>query len=209
MKVRPRILVAIAAILGLVSVSALAAAFILITWEPPLPPPTTSGTADIGGPFTLVSTRGDTVTDQTFHGKWLVLFFGYTYCPDVCPTTLNNISLALEGLGADASKLQPAFVTVDPKRDTRDVLTEYLKSFDPRIIGLTGTQAQIDHMVKEYHVYAAPQKSENGDNDYLVAHSAYIYLMDPKGKFMNVIQGTESGQEIAAWLRKETARSKL
>lgn len=134
--------------------------------------------------------------------------FGYTYCPDVCPTTLNNISVALEELGADANKLQPVFVTVDPDRDTREVLSDYLKSFDSRIVGLTGTQAQIDRIVKEYRIYVAKQKSESGDDDYLVVHSAYIYLMDPQGKFVNVIQGTQNGKEIAAWLRKETVHSK-
>lgn len=205
MRLRFKLLIAV--MLALAAASAVAAGFVLFV-SPPAPVVTTSGTAAIGGPFTLVSTRGGTVTDQTYRGKWLVLFFGYTYCPDVCPTTLNNISVALQALGADANKLQPAFVTVDPKRDTREVLADYLKSFDSRIIGLTGTQAQIEHIVKEYRVYVAQQKPENGDDDYLVAHSAYIYLMDPQGKFVNVIQGTESGKEIAAWLRKETVRSK-
>lgn len=205
MRLRFKLLIAV--MLALAAASAVAAGLVLFV-SAPAPVVTTSGTADIGGPFTLVSTRGGTVTDQTYRGKWLVLFFGYTYCPDVCPTTLNNISVALEALGADANRFQPAFVTVDPKRDTREVLADYLKSFDSRIIGLTGTQAQIDRIVKEYRIYVAQQKSESGDDDYLVAHSAYIYLMDPQGKFVNVVQGTESGKEIAAWLRKETVRSK-
>lgn len=197
----------IAALLVLTAACAAAAGLVLFVSKP-APVVTTTGTADIGGPFTLVSTRGGTVTDQTYRGKWLVLFFGYTYCPDVCPTTLNNISVALEELGADANKLQPVFVTVDPDQDTREVLSDYLKSFDSRIVGLTGTQAQIDRIVKEYRIYVAKQKSESGDDDYLVVHSAYIYLMDPQGKFVNVIQGTQSGKEIAAWLRKETVHSK-
>lgn len=168
----------------------------------------TTGTAAIGGPFTLVSTHGENVTNQSYRGKWLLIFFGYTYCPDVCPTALNNISVALEKLGPDASKLQPLFITVDPQRDTRDVMTEYLKSFDPRIVGLTGAQAQIGSVVKEYRVYVAQQNSESGGNDYLVSHSGYVYLMDPQGAFVNVIQGTESGEAIAIWLRKEMNRFK-
>ena len=148
----------IAALLVLTAACAAAAGLVLFVSKP-APVVTTTGTADIGGPFTLVSTRGGTVTDQTYRGKWLVLFFGYTYCPDVCPTTLNNISVALEELGADANKLQPVFVTVDPDQDTREVLSDYLKSFDSRIVGLTGTQAQIDRIVKEYRIYVAKQKS--------------------------------------------------
>lgn len=200
--------IVIALLFGLAALAAMAGTVAWIA-SARMPVTTTSGTASIGGPFTLVSTNGGSnVTDQTFHGKWLVLFFGYTYCPDVCPTTLNNISVALEALGKDADKLQPAFVTVDPKRDTREVLADYLKSFDSRIVGLTGSQDQIDRIVKEYRIYVARQKSESGGDDYLVAHSAYIYLMDRQGKFVNVIQGTESGKEIAAGLQKEMVRLK-
>jgi protein SCO1/2 len=168
----------------------------------------TSGTAAIGGPFTLVATNGEDVSDQTYRGKWLLTFFGYTYCPDACPTALNNISVALEKLGSDAAKLQPLFVTVDPHRDTREVMRDYLQSFDPRIIGLTGTLDQIDRVAKEYRVYVAQQKSESDEaNNYLVSHSAYIYLIDPDGKFVNVIQSGEAGEDIAAWLRKEMRNS--
>ena len=167
-----------------------------------------SGTAAIGGPFTLVSTTGETVTDRTYLGKWQLMFFGYTFCPDACPTTLNGVSVALEKLGSVAANLQPIFVTVDPKRDTRETMAEYLKSFDSRIVGLTGTQSQIDGIVKEYRVYVAQQAPETTGDDYLVSHSSYIYLIDPRGKFVNVIAGTEPGDEIAAWLRKQMASTK-
>lgn len=168
-----------------------------------------TGTALIGGPFSLLATNGETVTDQTFDGKWRLMFFGYTFCPDACPTTLTNISVALERLGSAADKLQPLFVTVDPQRDTREVMANYLESFDPRILGLTGTQDQIDRVVKEFRIYVASQKSETSGDDYLVSHSAYVYLMDPQGKFVNVIHGSESGDQIAAWVRKETSNVKL
>ena len=199
--------VLIAIVLALAAAGALGVAWVSLV-EVPAPKVATSGTAAIGGPFTLVSTNDGNVTDQTYRGKWLLIFFGYTFCPDACPTALNNISVALEKLGVDAGKLQPLFVTVDPQRDTREVLAEYLKSFDSRIIGLTGPQDQIDRVVKEYRVYVASQKSETqGDDNYLVSHSAYIYLMDPQGKFVNVIQGSEAGEEIAAWLRKQMAHA--
>ena len=165
-----------------------------------------TGTAAIGGPFTLVSTNGENVTDQSFRGKWLLIFFGYTSCPDLCPTALANVSAALEKFGPDTSQLQPLFITVDPQRDTREVMANYLKSFDARILGLTGTQAQIDGVTKNYRVYVALDKSERGGDDYLVSHSAYLYLMDPRGKFVNVIEGKEDGEAIAAWLRKEMTR---
>ena len=167
-----------------------------------------TGTPAIGGPFTLISTNGENVTDQSFRGKWLLIFFGYTSCPDLCPTALTNVSVALEKFGPDTSRLQPLFITVDPQRDTRDVMANYLKSFDSRILGLTGTQAQIDSVIKEYRLSVALQKSETGGDDYLVEHSAYIYLMDPQGTFVNVIMGNEDGDAIAAWLRKEMTRWK-
>jgi len=154
-----------------------------------------------------VSTKGESVTDQSFRGKWLLIFFGYTFCPDLCPTALANVSVALEKFGTDTSRLQPLFITVDPQRDTRDVMADYLQSFDPRILGLTGTQAQIDSVTKEYRVYVALDKTERSGNDYLVSHSAYLYLMDPQGKFVNVIEGNEGGDAIAAWLRKEMSGS--
>jgi protein SCO1/2 len=155
--------------------------------------------AAIGGPFTLVATDGKSVTDQTYRGKWMLIYFGYTFCPDACPTALNNLSVALKALGADAAKVQPLFITVDPKRDTRAVMAEYLKAFDSRIVGLTGSQAQTDAAAKAYHVYVEAQKGE-GDN-YLVDHSAYFYVMDGQGKFVDVIAGNVSGEDIAAKLR--------
>lgn len=188
--------------LVLVLVGALATADLLLVLVR-VPTATTSGKATIGGPFSLVATNGEVVTDQTYRGQWLVIFFGYTFCPDACPTALNNISVALGRLGSDAEKLRPLFITVDPQRDTRDVMTDYLKSFDSRIIGLTGTQAQIEKVTKDYRVYVAQQKAEPNTDGYLVFHGAYIYLMGPSGKFVNVIQGSGSGEEIATWLRKQ------
>jgi protein SCO1 len=163
-----------------------------------------TGTALVGGPFSLTATDGTTVSDQTYRGKWRVMYFGYTYCPDACPVALTTLSTALEKLGPDANKLQAIFVTIDPQRDTPEILTEYLKSFDNRIVGLTGTQAQIDGVVKEFRVYVAPQKT--GGNDYLVDHSAYFFMMDQQGEFIDVLAPELSGEQIAQRLRKGDAQ---
>src|SRR6266542_5971239 len=112
----------------------------------------------IGGPFTLTSPDGATVTEQTYRGKWLLVYFGFTSCPDSCPTALLEIAAALEKLGPGADRLQPLFITVDPLRDTPAVMGNYTQSFDPRIVGLTGTPQQIAAVAQEYGVYYAPHK---------------------------------------------------
>jgi len=167
-----------------------------------------AGTASIGGPFTLTAADGSTVSDRTYRGKWQIIFFGYTNCPDACPLALSKLSVALEKLGPDASKLQALFITIDPERDTQQALSDYLKSFDSRIVGLTGSKAQIDYVAKEFRVYVAPQKSSDS-KDYVVDHSAYFYLMDPRGDFVNVLAPDLSGEAIADRLRKEMSLSSL
>ncbi len=164
-----------------------------------------SPTGGIGGPFTLTASDGRTVTDQTYRGKWLLIYFGYTYCPDACPTALNDMGVALDRLGAEAASLQPVFITVDPKRDTADALAEYLKSFDPHIVALTGTGEKIAAVIKEYHVYV--EKQPGGGKDYLVNHSSFFYLINPDGKFVNVVPGNASGEELADRVRQLMKRS--
>lgn len=168
-------------------------------------PDQTASSPAIGGAFTLIDTGGRTVTDRTFRGKWLLIYFGYTYCPDACPTALNNMSVALRALGSDANKIAPLFITVDPKRDTVQAIAEYLRSFDSRIVGLTGSQEQIDAVVKAYRVYVDVQKA--GDDDYLVDHSSFFYLMNPGGRFVNVVPGDASGERLAAKLRSEMSET--
>lgn len=201
MRISARRLLLLAALLA---AAVLAVAALLVA--SPRPKDIASGTATIGGPFTLVATNGQAVSDRTYRGKWVMIYFGYTHCPDVCPTTLSNISVALEKLGPDAGNLQALFVTVDPQRDTRDVMADYLKSFDSRILGLTGTKHQIDRVIKEYHLSVTREKPDTEGN-YPVSHSAYIYLMDPKGSFVDVIQGSTDGDAIAEWLRMEMAHA--
>jgi protein SCO1 len=137
----------------------------------------------IGGPFTLRTPDGTTVTDQTYRGKWLLVYFGYTFCPNTCPTALMDISLVLARLGGEADALQALFITVDPQRDTPEVLRQYTQSFDPRIIGLSGDPQQIAAVTQAYGAYYATHKIAPGAEDYLIDHSSYIYLMDPRGKF--------------------------
>ena len=174
-----------------------AAAVTLVATRDHRQPPAPSA---IGGPFSLTATDGSTVSEQTYAGKWELIYFGYTFCPDACPTALSDITLALEKLGPTAAQVKPLFITVDPKRDTRAVLADYLKSFDPRITGLTGTEAQTSYIAAVYHVFIKPNSEEGGDG--LVDHSAYVYVMDPHGKFVDVIDGATSGDAMAEELRK-------
>ena len=161
----------------------------------------------IGGPFTLVTPDGTTVTDQTYRGKWLLVYFGFTYCPSSCPTTLLEVATALEKLGADAAELQPLFITVDPQRDTREVLEGYTWSFDSRIVGLTGTPQQIAAIAQEYGVYYATHRTGPGAEDYVIDHSTYLYLMDPYGQFVRAFDADESGDRIADAVRDLMAQS--
>ena len=157
------------------------------------------GTPNIGGPFTLTDGDGRTVTDQTYRGKWLLVYFGYTYCPDACPTGLNNIAGALKLLGGDADKVQALFITVDPARDTAAAMKAYVAAFDPRIAGLTGTPDQIDAVARAYR--AIYQRVGEGE-DYTMDHSVVIYVMDPEGKYSTVLRHSLAPKEIAAALEE-------
>ena len=143
-----------------------------------LPTPAAAG---IGGPFALVDGDGRTVTQADVAGAPTLVFFGYTHCPDVCPTTLDAISQTLKALGPD-KKVRALFITLDPERDTPAVMKDYVSSFDPRILGLTGSQAAIDTVAREYRVYA--KKVPTGDGDYSVDHTGVVYLMDRQGRFV-------------------------
>ena len=135
----------------------------------------------IGGPFALVDGDGRTVTQADVAGEPVLVFFGYTHCPDVCPTTLDAISQTLKALGPDR-KIRALFITLDPERDTPAVMKDYVSSFDPRIIGLTGSQAAVDAVAREYRVYA--KKVPTGDGGYSVDHTGVVYLMDRRGNFV-------------------------
>jgi protein SCO1/2 len=148
--------------------------------------------------FVLNTTDGAAITERSYRGKWLVVYFGYTFCPDICPTTLLEIAEALHALGPRAAAVQGLFVTVDPRRDTPAVLTEYVKAFDPRLVGLTGTPAQIALAAKSFHVFYERQDTENGG--YTYDHSAFIYVVDRDGMFVKGMTGETGSQQIAATL---------
>ncbi|MDD9878677.1 MAG: SCO family protein [Magnetovibrio sp.] len=144
-----------------------------------------AATSAIGGPFQLTNHLGQAVTEKDFMGKHMLVFFGYTFCPDVCPTTLTDVSSALDILGDAADKITPVFISVDPARDTPEHLKEYATYFHPRLVALTGTDAQIAAVAKAYRVYYAKAKQDPGADadDYLMDHSSVIYLMGPDGRF--------------------------
>jgi len=154
----------------------------------------------VGGRFTLTTPDGRVVTDRSFPGKWLIVYFGYTFCPDACPTALNDISTALEQLGPVADSVQPLFITVDPERDTAQVLADYVGSFDPRFIGLRGTPEQTAAAAEQYRVYDAVRQL--GQGEYAVDHSSFIYVMHPKGELAKIHTGDLPGHQLADDLRQ-------
>ena len=158
----------------------------------------------VGGPFGLIDHTGTLRTEQDFRGKLLLVYFGFTYCPDVCPTDLQNIGLALDQLGAAGDKVQPLFVTLDPERDTPAHLAEYVPTFHPRLIGLTGDAAAIRAAADAYMVYYSKVTNEGG-SDYTVDHTAFIYLMGADGKYLGFFPPGTAPERIADILRQQIA----
>ncbi|MFZ5792402.1 MAG: SCO family protein [Pseudomonadota bacterium] len=154
--------------------------------------------AAIGGPFSLTDQDGRPVTDADYAGKWKLVFFGFTSCPEVCPTTLNQMALTLKALGPLADEVQPLFITVDPERDTPAVLKSYTEAFDARITGLTGTPEQIAAVAKAYGAFY--QKVPQGD-DYTMDHSTLIYVMRPDGRFQMVLRHNDVPDDMATRLK--------
>ena len=160
-----------------------------------------SGTAPalIGGPFQLTDQAGQTVTEKNMQGRPTLVFFGFTHCPDVCPTTLFEISEVLKAMGKDADRVNAYYISVDPERDTAAAMKEYLSSFDPRLKGLTGNPDQIAKVLSEYRVYA--RKVPLKDGDYTMDHTALIYLMDRDGRFVSPFNLNRKPEEAAADLQ--------
>ena len=157
----------------------------------------------IGGRFTLISQDGRPVTDADFRGKNTLVFFGFTNCPDVCPLTLNNISRAMVLLGADANKIQPLFISVDPLRDTPNVLRQYLKHFDHRIIGLTGTPKQVVAVQRAYRIFAQRRNAVGEDSDdYLMDHTSISYMMGASGEFKTFFSNGSTPEEFVTKIRQ-------
>jgi cytochrome oxidase Cu insertion factor (SCO1/SenC/PrrC family) len=164
--------------------------------------PQGSGTALIGGPFTMVNQKGETVTDKTYAGQYTLIFFGYTFCPDECPTELQVISAALNEMGADADKFTPILVTVDPERDTPAVLASYVANFHPRLQGLTGTSEQVAKIAKAYHLFYTKVPDPKGSQNYSMDHASITYLMGPDGKFLKHFTYTTDAKALADQFKK-------
>ena len=199
MRIRQWILMALAGLLGF-SAAALCIVYAASFWGPVH---RVAATTPIGGPFTLVDDTGAPVTEKTIAGKPSVMYFGYTFCPDVCPTTLLDLSRWIKKLGPDADRLNYVFVTIDPERDTMQSMHAYLSSFDKRIRGYTGTPAEIAQIAKEYRVYY--QKVPTEDGGYTVDHSAVLYLMGPDGELVTVIPYQEDDASAIAKLKNLAA----
>jgi protein SCO1/2 len=176
------------------------------------PMPGSATAPEVGGAFKLIDHTGRTVTDQEFRGEHMLIYFGYTFCPDVCPTTLLAVSQALDILGPLADQVRPILITVDPERDDRAVLATYVSHFHPRLVGLTGSPERIAEAAKAYRVYYAKaqipeDQGGGGADDYLMDHSGFLYLMDREGRLGALLSHNSGPDEIAAKIRELLERS--
>jgi protein SCO1/2 len=163
-----------------------------------------SGDFNVGGPFTLTNQDGQRVTDKDFAGRFQLIYFGYTFCPDVCPTELNTMSLALQQVGSRV-RIVPIFITIDPARDTPESLKAYLSSFGPDFVGLTGSDEEIAAIAKEYRVY---YKKSDGDGDnYGMDHTSLVYLMTPNGKLVALFRAGATPEDIADGIKAAFAKA--
>lgn len=192
---RPKLIAAAIMIIAACAIAALA----LTQW--PSRGPIGSGTALIGGPFTMLNQKGETVTEKNFEGKYTIYFFGYTFCPDVCPTELQVLTAALKELGPDATKITPVFVSIDPERDTPKIIGEYVANFDSRFVGLTGTPEQLAVMARAFHVYYKKEADPKNAQNYNMDHPSILYLMGPDGKFAKHFPYTTDAKALALELK--------
>lgn len=189
--------------LGLLVVGVIAIGIALgtILFTPDKTPGGGTGVAAIGGPFSLVDQNGQRRTDSDFRGKVMMIYFGYAFCPDACPTALQAMTLAMKQLGDKANEVVPIFVTVDPARDTVELLKTYASNFDPRLVALTGTPEEIARAAKAYRVYYAKVGDPKATEDYTMDHSSVIYLMDRNGRYVTHFTHTATPDKLAAALR--------
>lgn len=162
-----------------------------------------SGDALVSADFTLVNGSGKTVTDEDFRGKYMLVYFGFTHCPDVCPTTLLMMSNALTSMGKAADKIQPIFISIDPERDSPKATALYTSHFSKNLVGLSGTPEQVKHAAESFKVFYTKVEQKNSALGYVVDHSGFIYLMGPDGKYIDHFASTVSEQELAEGLSHE------
>lgn len=188
---------------GLISGAAIGA---LVLAPPGQQPPSgnavTTGNALVGGPFALTDHTGKRVTDKDYAGKIMLVFFGFTHCPDICPSGLQVMSAALEKLGDKANSIQPLFVTFDPARDTPEKLAAYLKNFNPKIAGLTGNEQDVQNVVNAFRVYVRKVEDEQSKGQYTFDHSALFYVMGKNGEFVTHVPQTNNVDELVSALQK-------
>ena len=151
---------------------------------------------EIGGPFTLVNHNGEKVTETTYSDSYKLIYFGFTYCPAICPTELQKMRQVMNGIPEDmAAKIQPLFITIDPERDTVPVMKDYVSLFHPRLIGLTGTVPQIEMVKKDYRIFASKVPTDDGD-DYTMEHSSFTYLMSPDGHLLGMYRLKDTADDM-------------
>lgn len=158
----------------------------------------------VGGPFTLIDHNGVTRTEKDFAGQYLLIYFGFTFCPAICPTELQKMNVALNKIGPLAERVQPLFITIDPERDTQSVMAAYVKPFHPRLLGLTGTVEQVQAALKAYRIYAR-KVEDPAMSEYTMDHTSYIYLMGPDGTLIDLYGMDSTAAEIAAGLQRALA----
>lgn len=190
------------AILGaVVAILGLAFAGRMVLFDDQAAPGQSAALPTIGGPFSLTDHDGRPVTDADYRGQYMLVFFGYTYCPDVCPTALTTMAAAMERLPPEAEKrVTPLFISVDYERDTPEALKAYVSNFHPRAVGLTGSKEQVEAAAKAYRVYYA--KAEQKDAPYLMDHSSIVYLMGPDGKFLTHFNHMTPPEQMAETVAK-------
>ncbi len=184
---------------GILGFAVIVGTLLWINRPVPVPKSLFGNLPDLGGSYSVVDETGVPFTEKSLPGKYRIYFFGFTYCPDVCPTALGTVATALDTLGKQADAFVPLFVTVDPERDTVDVVRDYTDAFDPRIIGLTGSPQQIAVITKAFKIYYS--KVPQGDS-YTMAHSGLLYVMNPEGKLVAFFSHEDTPEKLAAGLRE-------
>jgi len=196
-----------ARLLVVVIIAFVVGSFAALMLAPSGAPPLPQGKALIGGPFTLTNHEGKRVTEQDFQGKYALVVFGYTFCPDICPAELQTMANAMDELGPQAEQVTPILITIDPERDTVEQLAGYVKNFHARFVGLTGSPEDVKKAARAYRVFYAKAEDKASATDYLMDHSAFIYLMDRQGEYVTHFAYGTAPEKMAAGIAKAMADS--